>query len=148
MLAPIATRELWLIWHEQHATLPETPEVQWTDELGEEKVKVDVEMMVTIFREILSNAAAFSQGGPVAITMRCEGETVTLEVREPKTTPLDPAGWVQPFSRIRQGHYGLGFWSARRLAQTQGGTLEQCYVPEERQLISETFRARGVRVTP
>ena len=136
MNAPIAARELLLIWREQHATLPQAPEVQWADELGNEHVDVDVEMMVTIFREILSNAAAFSQGSPVAITMRCEGKSVTLEVREPKTTPLDPAGWGQPFSRIRQGHYGLGFWSARRLAQTQGGTLQQSYVPEERQLIT------------
>ena len=136
MIAPIAARELLLIWREQYATLPQAPEVQWADELGEEQVRVDVEMMVAIFREILSNAAAFSEGGPVAITVRCEGASVTLEVREPKTTPLDPAGWVQPFSRIRQGHYGLGFWSARRLAQTQGGTLQQCYVPEERQLIT------------
>ena len=136
MAAPIAARELLLIWREQHAKLSEAPEVQWVDELGDENLDVDVEMMVTIFREILSNAAAFSQGGPIAITMRREGKSVTFELREPKTEALDPSDWGRPFSKIRQGHYGLGLWSARRMARAHGATLEQRYVPDERQLIT------------
>jgi light-regulated signal transduction histidine kinase (bacteriophytochrome) len=136
MAAPIAARELFLIWREQHATLPDAPEVQWVDELGDENVNVDVEMMVTVFRELLSNAAAFSQGGPAAITARRQGKAVTFEVREPKTEAVDPSEWGRPFSIIRDGHYGLGLWSTRRMAQANGATLVQCYVPEERQLIT------------
>ena len=136
MKAPIAARELLLLWREQHATMAGPPKVQWVDNLDDEQVTVDVEMMLTIFREVLSNAAAFSQGSPVVITMRSEGESVTVELREPKTEALDPSEWGRPFSRIRQGHYGLGLWSARRMAQAHGATFEQRYLPEERQLIT------------
>lgn len=136
MTAPIAARELLLIWREQHATVEGARDVQWVDSLGDEKVNVDVEMMVKIFREVLSNAAAFAQGTPFVITMRSEDGSVTFELREPKTEVLDPSQWGRPFSRIRQGHYGLGLWSARRMVQAHGATFEQRYVPEERQLVT------------
>ncbi|MGH8093700.1 MAG: hypothetical protein ACREIF_09535 [Chthoniobacterales bacterium] len=137
MIAPIAARELLLICREQHEILPEAPELRWVDGFGDENVRVDLEMMVTIFREILSNAAAFSQGGgPAALTTRSEGKSVTFELREPKREALDPTGWGRPFTRVRQGHYGLGLWSVRRKAQTQRGTFQQSYRPDEHQLIT------------
>jgi signal transduction histidine kinase len=136
MTAPITARELLLIWREQHATVEGAPEVQWVDNLGDEKVTVDVEMMVKIFREILSNAAAFAQGSPVVITMRSERKAVTFELREPKAEVLDPSQWGRPFSRTRQGHYGLGLWSARRMVQAHGATFEQRYLTRERQLMT------------
>ena len=134
--APIAARELLLIWREQHATMEGAQEVQWVDNLGNEKVNVDLEMMVKVFREVLSNAAAFAQGSPVVITMRSEGGLVAFELREPKTEVLDPSQWGRPFSRIRRGHYGLGLWSARRMVQAHSATFEQRFAPGERQLVT------------
>jgi signal transduction histidine kinase len=134
--ATVAARELLLGWRQQQATLPDAPQVQWKDELDDAKVNVDVEMMASVVRELLANAAAFSQGGPPGVAVRRRDHAVILELREPKAEALDPSAWARPFSAVRAGHYGLGLWSAHRLAQANGATLEQHYSPDDRQLIT------------
>ena len=37
---------------------------------------------------------------------------------------------------MRQSHYGLGLWSARRMLRANGAILEQYYLPEKHQLIT------------
>jgi hypothetical protein len=134
--APIAARELLLIWREQNAALPGAPKIQWVNKVGDEKVSVDAGMMATIFRELSSNAAVFSQGDPAAITARREGSAVVFELRESKTEPLDPSEWGGLFSTTRRNGYGLGLWNAHRLAKANGATMTQQFSPAESALIT------------
>jgi signal transduction histidine kinase len=136
MIAPISVRDLLVIWRELNADLPDAPKVEWVDELGDEKVNVDVAMMATVFRELLSNAAAFLQGGPATITARRSGRDVEFELREPKTGALDPSGWGRPFSTTRRNGYGLGLWRAGRLARANGVKIMRRYLPEESALVT------------
>ena len=136
MAAPIAARELFLIWREQHAGLPNPPEVRWADELGDEKVCVDVSQMVTVFTGLLENVAAFPSAGAVTATARRTGQEVIFELRETKAGAVDTSGWGQAFSSTRRGGYGLGLWAARRLAEANRATLVQSYDPGERALVS------------
>ena len=139
--APIAARELVLIWQDKHAAIPDAPEVRWVDELGDEKVNVDVEMIANVFSELLLNAAAFSQGETLAAAARVKGGRVVFELREPKKEPLDPTAWGEPFCSTRRGRHGLGLWAARRRVEANGGTLTMRYVPGENALLSQiTFK--------
>ena len=129
--APIAARVLLQIWREKHVALQDVLEVQWVDELGNERVRVDVEMMATVFRELLTNATDFSTGGPVTVTARTTNGEVVFELKEPKKEAVDTSGWGQPLSTTRRGGYGLGLWTARRMMQANGATLRQRHVPED-----------------
>lgn len=136
MAAPIAARELFFIWREQHAGLPHPPEVRWTDELGDEKVCVDVSQMVTVFTGLLENAAAFPAAGAVTATAARAGREVIFELRETKAGAVDTSGWGQAFFSTRRGGYGLGLWAARRLVEANRATLVQSYDPDGRALVS------------
>ncbi len=127
--ASLPAHVLLKIWREKHAALTPAPEVQWTDELGEEHVNVDVEMMATVFRELLANATAHSPGGGLTISARFKGREVIFELREPKKTALDTSTWGHPFSSPRRDHYGLGLWNARRLMEASGVSFTQSYLP-------------------
>ena len=122
--APLAARELLLIWREQHAALPEPPAVEWVDESGAAQVNVDAEMMAAVFRELLANARTFHDGLPATATVRHEGGEVVCELREPKAKPVDTAGWGrQIFVTTKRGGYGLGLWAAHRLIAANGATI-------------------------
>ena len=136
MAAPISARELFLIWREQHAGLSHPPEVRWVDELGDEKVCVDVSLMTPVFTELLKNAAAFSPLGATTATARRSGEETLFELREAKTEALDTSGWGQALSSTRRGGYGLGLWAVRRLVAANHATIMQRYDPEQRALVS------------
>lgn len=135
--APLAARELLMIWREKHAALSEAPEVRWVDELGDEKVHVDAEMLATVFRELLRNAATFSPGSAVQIVARVKSGDVEFELREPKSTEVDTRAWGEPFSTTRRGGYGLGLWMARRLVEANGATIMRRYLPEEESLSTQ-----------
>ncbi len=135
--APIAARDLLLIWREKHAALADAPEVRWVDELDGERVKVDVEMMAAVFHELLTNAAAFSQGQPVTVTARANDREVILKLCEPKKEPLDTSTWGEAFSTTRRGGYGLGLWAAKRLVKANGATIVQRCTPEDGGLMTQ-----------
>ena len=137
--APLAARDLFLIWKEQHAAHTNPPEVQWVDELGAEQVNVDVGMMASVFRELLANAAAFSQGGTIMASARREGDEVIFELREPKTGAVDPSAWGEALVTTRRGGYGLGLWSARRLLAANLARIVQRHVPNEGALVTRIF---------
>lgn len=135
--APLAARELLLIWREQHEMLPDAPAVEWVDEIGEEKVNVDAEMMAAVFRELLANARTFHDGEPAIAAVRRLGADVVFELREPKSHPVDTAGWGRRvFATTKRGGYGLGLWSARRLLEANHACLEQRHVDAEGELIT------------
>lgn len=136
MAAPIGARELILIWRELSADLPGAPNIQWVDELGDERVNVDVAMIATVFRELLINAAAFRQGEPATVTARRIGFEVIFELREPKSEALDPSGWGRAFATTRRTGYGLGLWRAARLIRASGATIVRRFLPEESVLLT------------
>ena len=139
ILAPLAARDLFLIWEDQQADLPKPLAVQWVDELGTEQVNVDAGMMANAFRELLENAAAFSEGGTMTASARCEGDEVIFDLREPKTGALDPSAWGEPLATTRRGGYGLGLWSARRLLVANHARIEQRHVASEGALLTRIF---------
>lgn len=138
---PISSRVLLQIWREKHVALQGSLEVRWFDELGDEEVSVDVEMMATVFRELLTNAAAFSTDSPVSITARTTNGRVIYELREPKKEALDTSAWGQPLFTTRRGGYGLGLWAAHRMMQANGATLVQRYLPDESCLTTQVALA-------
>lgn len=139
--SPLATqlpaRVLLKIWREKHAALTPAPEVQWVDELGDQEISVDVEMMATVFKELLTNAATHSPGGPLTISARAHGADVIFELREPKQTALDPVAWGQPFVSTRRDRYGLGLFNAKRLAKASGVSLVQSYAQADGCLVTQ-----------
>ena len=130
------SRELFSNWRQQHEGLSCAPEVQWVEELGDEKISADEAMMTTVFRELLSNAAAFLEGRPLTITARRDKDAVTFEFREPKTAELDPVDWDRAFFTARRGHYGLGLWSVRRLVEANGGKITRRFLEKESALVT------------
>jgi signal transduction histidine kinase len=119
--APLPARELLAILREQHAGLADAPEVAWSEAAGEVAVDVDPMMVVGIFRELWSNAIAFPANGPIRLRACRKDDAVVIELTEPKIAPLDPRDWGEvPFSGTRRGGYGLGLWTAHRLAEASG----------------------------
>ena len=122
--APLAARELLLIWREQNDALAEPPVVEWIEEVGDAKVNVDAGMMATVFRELLANARSFREGEPAIASARREGEEIVFELCEPKPAPVDTAAWGRRiFETTKRGGYGLGLWTAKRLTEAIGATL-------------------------
>ncbi len=135
--APIAAKVLLQIWREKHAAMPGSLEVHWVDALADEQVSMDVEMMARVFRELLTNAAAFSKGDPLTVTARAADGMVIFELIEPKKEALDTSSWGQPLFTTRRGGYGLGLWTARRMLQANGASLLQRYTPEDAALTTQ-----------
>ena len=122
--APLAARELLLIWREQHESMPERPAVEWIEEVGDAKVNVDAGMMASVFRELLTNARTFRDGEPAIASARRHGDEVEYELREPKLEPIDVSAWDdRVFQTTKRGGYGLGLWTVRRQAEANGATL-------------------------
>lgn len=124
--APLAASELALIWREQHEAMTDPPAVEWVSDLGAETVNVDAGMMATIFRELLVNAQTFCDGAPAVASVRREEDGVIFELREPKSQPVDCAGWGQRvFYTTKRGGYGLGLCMVRRLVAVNGAMFTQ-----------------------
>jgi signal transduction histidine kinase len=128
--APIAARELLMIWREKHTALAGAPAVYWVDGLGDEMVVADVEMLAWVFRELLMNAASFSEGELLTVIAAPTDDGARFELREPKSASMDPAGWEEPFSSTRRGGYGLGLWAVKRYVEANHGTITRRFLPE------------------
>ncbi len=129
--------ELFLIWQEQPAALDPAPTVFWRDESGTAAVNVDASELAQVFRELLENAQTHGTGAPLSATVTVTDRRVVFELHEPKSAPLDPAGWgSQPFGVMRRGHYGLGLWETHRLVQASGGEITRRFVPDPTELIT------------
>jgi len=134
VIAAIPARELFLIWREQLTKLSSAPNVEWVDELSDVNVNVDVEMIATVFHELLVNAAAFSHGDPMKAAGRIFEGDVIFELHEPKKAELDTSTWGEPFITTRRGCYGLGLWTARRLIKANNATIMRRYNPDDGRL--------------
>lgn len=132
-----AARELFLIWQDQPAALDPAPVVQWSDALGAEQVDVDAAALADVLRELLANAQAFGTGAPLLAASRGEDGKVAFELREPKDSPVETAGWGNaPFAAMRHGHYGLGLWEAQRTITASGGEVRRHFAKDTMELIT------------
>lgn len=129
--APLAARDLFLIFREQNDRLLRPVDADWQEALGDEQLQVDAGMIADLFRELLANAAAFPGSGRIAVRASATAEAVEFELREPKSAPVTaaPEWGTTPFASTRRGGYGLGLWTARRLAEANGASLTREFEP-------------------
>lgn len=135
----IHARVLLQIWREKHAEQPDAAPIQWSDELADEQVEVDVEMVASAFSELLTNATVHAEGGagPLSAHAAVRNGQVVFELREPKTAAVHPNGWAQPFSATSRGRYGLGLWAAKRKLEANGARFSQRWDEKGGALITE-----------
>ncbi|MCA1857743.1 response regulator [Massilia oculi] len=95
-------------------------------------VRGDPARMQQVMSNLLSNAIKFTEpGGRVAVSLRCEGEGVVIDVAD-TGAGIDAGFLPHVFDRFRQadsssarrhGGLGLGLAIARQLVELQGGTI-------------------------
>lgn len=135
----IHARVLLQIWREKHAEQPESAQIQWSDNLGDEQVEVDVEMVAGTFSELLTNASTHAEGsaGVLSAYAGVRDGQIVFQLKEPKKVAVSPTGWAQPFSSASRGHYGLGLWAAKRKLEANGARFSQRWDEKESALITE-----------
>lgn len=137
--APIAARELFLIWQDQAAALG-LDSIAWASALGDERINVDVAALGEVLRELLINAQQFTgTAGPTAMA-DLRGGQIEFELREAKREPVDPSSWGrQPFVSTKRGGYGLGLWQAAQVVATNGGEITRAFLPNGTLVTKLTF---------
>lgn len=137
----IHARVLLQIWREKYAEQSGMVQIQWSDTLGDEQVEVDVEMVAAAFGELLNNANTHAEAGASTAPLRAHAAVrdglVIFQLREPKNTTVNPAGWALPFSGISRGHYGLGLWAARKKLEANGARFSQRWDEKVGSLVTE-----------
>jgi signal transduction histidine kinase len=123
--------------------------VRWTRVPEEGIVGVDVGLFEEVFRELLENAAAFSEpDAGVVFRVEVFAEEVHFIVEQNlEELPRGFAEWgKKPFVSTRRGHYGLGLFRVRRVLEAHGADLVFEAHPSRRVLEArvEFGRAGGV----
>lgn len=138
--APLAARELFLIWQDQAAILG-LGSIAWGTALGEEKISVDVAAIGDVLKELLINAQRFTGTEGLAATADLRGGRIEFELREAKRAPLDPSAWGgQPFVSTKRGGYGLGLWQAAQIVAANGGKISRAFLPPGTLVTKLTFQ--------
>ena len=131
--APIAASDVFEIWKEQWSALPDRPQMEWKNDLGNQMLEVDAGSIAAVFTELLTNAKIFGTGETLVALARADKSNVIFELREPKREALDPTGWgMTPLSSTRRHGYGLGLWEVERAVRANHGQINRCYSPEDR----------------
>ncbi len=135
--AVVPASMLMLIWQDQAASLDPKPEVTWEHDLGEAKITVDPDSIARTFRELLANAAFFSQGKLLYADGSAQNGNVVFRLCEPKDQPVDPSQWGHaPLHSTRRGGYGLGLWNVDRSVEASHGTVQRKYDADTHQLVT------------
>jgi signal transduction histidine kinase len=120
--------------------LPEqTANIEWVNDLHEEKIAVDLEMICSVTGELLKNAVAFGEAGqPVAVRASAEGGQFVLELREHrKSVSSPPETWGrEPLLSTRRGGYGLSLFHARAILTAHRGDIAITHDPEAALLLT------------
>ncbi len=107
------------------------PEVALDLDLGDNiVVAAPPELVEAVVRDVVTNAAAYTERGFVRITVRARGEAAELEVRD-SGVGIPPAELPRVFDRFYRGSTarrlapgsGLGLAIARRIAEAHGGSI-------------------------
>jgi signal transduction histidine kinase len=134
---PVTASELFLIWKDQVPGLQPKPQVAWVEDAGDALVCVNVGAIAHVFRELLSNSVAFSDGELLRAEVHVENGQVRFTLAEQKRTPIDPSAWGRhPFTSTRRGHYGLGLWEADRAIAASEGVICRNYDAASSELVT------------
>lgn len=121
-------------------TFPEQAgEVEWSVNLGDESVDVDLELVFSAIAELFRNAFQFREaGGAIRADVTVENARMVFRLIEAKSgVPSEPASWGNaPLISTRRGGYGLGLFRARRILEVQGATLSFSHNSTSAQLIT------------
>ena len=113
--------------------LPEhTAQIEWTNDLQEEKIAVDLEMLCSATGELLKNAFHFGEPGHrVAVRASVADGQFALELREPrKSVASPPESWGrEPLLSSRRGGYGLSLFHARAILKAHAGDIAITHDP-------------------
>ncbi|HEX8311402.1 MAG TPA: ATP-binding protein, partial [Chthoniobacteraceae bacterium] len=110
----------------------EAPQIEWSDELQEDQINVDLEMFFNAAGECFRNAVYFRPQGKTEIKARvfAAGGQCVLEITQQTIEEkIDTAAWGRaPLVSTRRGGYGLGLYHARQVFNLHQG--EVCFVHE------------------
>ena len=137
--APIAARELFLIWQDQ-APMIGLDSIVWGTALGDEKINVDVAALGDVLKELLVNAKQFTGTKGLAAMADLRGGRIEFELRESKRDTLDPSVWgIRPFVSTKRGGYGLGLWQVAQIVAANGGEITRAFLPSGTLVTKLTF---------
>jgi len=98
---------------------------------------LDVARIEQVLTNLLSNAVKYGRGRPIEVTLRGEGGTAGLSVRDHGIgiAEADQGRIFDRFERAVSGrHYaglGLGLWIVRQIVEAHGGTIRVQSAPGE-----------------
>lgn len=119
-------------------SLPDqAPELQWSVELGDEAISVDIEMIFRGLLEFIKNAFHFRDGhDPIEVVVRANECHLLIDLSEHKTSvPSSPEGWgAEPLVSTRRGGFGMGLFHARRILSAHHGDAVATFDPEAERL--------------
>lgn len=101
--------------------------VDWQIKSGTTNLQIDPQILQGAFLEIFSNAFQHgANGSRVSATAENGQSEFVFTLREPKEgLTSSPAQWGrEPFSKLSQGHYGLGLYRARNIIEAHRGRLD------------------------
>ena len=101
--------------------------LKWEVKVGNEKFEIDPQLLQQAFLELFRNAFQHGRGqGDISILAKIDNGKFVFAMREPKSEfSLATENWGrEPFSKISQGHYGLGLHRVRLILEGHGGSLE------------------------
>ena len=114
--------------------------VQWEIEPGTASVEVDPELSLTALLELLANALFHAaEGSVVRVHAACNATAMSLSIRQTLAAApaTSPESWGRtPFSSSRRDGYGLGAFRARRIIESQEGTLRFTYSEADQSLVT------------
>ncbi len=114
--------------------------VRWEVESGAGSVEVDPELSMAALLELLANALSYAAAGStVRVRATSDAAAMTLSIHQTPASPpqSSPEGWGRsPLSSSRRDGYGLGAFRARRIIESQGGTLHFAYSEADQSLVT------------
>ncbi len=113
-------------------------QVDWEMAAGAGSLSVDPELSMTALLELLENSLRFAVDGSrirVQTDGGASGLTFSIHETLASAPPIPPDEWGRmPLTSTRRDGYGLGAFRARRIIETQNGTLDFTYSETERSL--------------
>ena len=108
----------------------QTEAIEWDLKLDKETIEIDPQLLQEAILELFANAFCHGRGaGPIHVTAATLDGQFIFTLREPKTEfdGLTERWGMEPFSKVKHGHYGLGLSRVRRIVEAHGGSFSARY---------------------